>query len=715
MLGGVRTRHQRAWPMLGPGSECYLHRTHDDAELNTPTNMLSTGHELAVSRSRFRIKSLKNSRAGQVLLLCVLLLLVLRTPPWFKRCGRPFLGEEWEGSPALNDVLDFVDDGENEALGDDGEILLPRATPLPIGFWANPPQIDHSKFMSRLAMLELQSAEETQDENEEGNTEYSLDTAYDAIQNEPYRKTTSHWPPLIDRVPPITNSQHRHESHEEFTAPIADLYFCGTYPCKVLLPSWSRPLSPSDQRTQLRVLADLAALLNRTLVLPNVGAIEESTTTTGSRAESAMNWYGHGEPPRALLALGTCPRTPLARYYDVTPFLFSNDEGLVSGANSTTVITCRAVPMQPFIEWVKHRPVHPSAQLLAIDGYQKERLYTHETANETAPGSSLDSVNSLLLDVLEGTTYNRGHHKNCLTARVPKLDFKGRSALSISVPHTPTLDYEGRNQTKISLSCLALIDDIENIIKATSALTEPDVLVLEWDLDCNAYSGHPAFPHSDSGTSLSKYSPRLEYLANELIRPYPKPLVLIHSRLELESEKQLRCLQSFSYILDNILSSSSLPSAPAPIAKNLNAEEASEHLDGGPEPIRGSVWLGEGLPTALATLLKSPGISKPSSLDSHIVLLPSNRDTDSVNSSANSGKDLEASVDPGAVCDVVPDLFPNTAIIHLSDAVKDYPRYHFDRQTPVGLLSDVMDDTSMRAILEDIITTKADHVLELNC
>lgn len=705
--------------------------------------VLTPGH---VYRSRSRIMKLPISqpRAGQLLLVClVLVLTLLRGPslPWFKRGGKPFLGEEWESSPAIAGLLGFGD-GEDEALLEDEE--HPLATPLPIGFLTSPPRIDRTKLLSRLTKLEILLAEEDEDEDEV--SDLTLDRI--GANMDEHRETTPRWPPLIDRIPLTHGSHHEHEPHEKFTASVADYFFCNTHPCKLLLPAWTRPLPAAAQHVQINLLAHLAAHLNRTLVLPNAGPVGNSSIG-----------HKHEVLSRELLAVGTCPRTPLARYFDVAPLLLPmHRASYAPNLSLGRDIGHRAVPMQPFLDWTKHRPTHPTAQMLVIEDWHNntEVLQTEHKLSKahghqadegsinrsseplddaTVTDADLGSRTELRLELevatLEATAHARGR-KNCLSARAPKLDFKKRPTLSVSVPF-PDYNEDEECSRDAPFNTMPLANGLKALIEKTPELDSADVLVLEWDLSLalsTALEVNSGFSDNVLGLALG-YSHRLETLADALISFLIKPLIVMRSVPEdagwdsLASDNQLLCLRRFAERVEGLIaeSTSSGGQAGNSTAMNisyLHTEEqdfADEEDEGDlafkPEPKRATLWLS--IPLAKSKLLlkhlggfeSSASTSNPSSLYALALASASDAYKD-----GNSGDAADS--DSDAVCDV-PEISPNFTVTGLEEALVAYSQNHSGRVSWFGRLADVLDDGPLLAIVEDKIKSKADHIIELTC
>ncbi|KAL5486264.1 hypothetical protein ACEPAI_7310 [Sanghuangporus weigelae] len=378
----------------------------------------------------------------------------------------------------------------------------PKGRPLQISSLSDPPRIDKMKLMGRLAKLEALFRDE--DLNED------MDEVADDL-----RQTygLSRWPPLISHVPSISGLVN-----EEYTSDVADEALCSTTPCNLLLPVWTRPLSPARQLVQMQQLVDVSKRLGRTLVLPNVGP-------------------AHGETEESL-SLGTCHRNPVARYFDISKLLLNRFGGRDDRSPKL------AVPMHSFSEWVKYRPVHPSAQVVVLES---------SPSNETYAEFSLIGGAEIRIDTQ--MERGRGKHKNCLSSKASKLKFANHSAFVVTpelqtskqsaseLEHTTEQHVESgqmESTLRYSNSIISFLtgDSISSdgaVCSTVSGLfyelENPDVLVMEWDLGTNLTWLHPssAAEHDGSTPTTLDYSPRLYSLATSILFAMQRPLIFLRS------------------------------------------------------------------------------------------------------------------------------------------------------------------------------------------
>ncbi|KAL5504364.1 hypothetical protein ACEPAH_8438 [Sanghuangporus vaninii] len=378
----------------------------------------------------------------------------------------------------------------------------PKGRPLQISSLSNPPRIDKMKLMDRLAKLEVLFRDE--DLNED------MDEVADDL-----RQTygLSRWPPLIPHVPSISGLVN-----EEYTSEVADEALCSTTPCKLLLPVWTRPLSPARQSVQMQQLVDVAKRLGRTLVLPNVGP-------------------AHGETEESL-SLGTCHRNPIARYFDISKLLLSRFGGRDDSSPKL------AVPMHSFYEWVKYRPIHPSAQVVVIES---------SPSNQTYEEFSLTGGAEIRIDAQMGR--GRGKHKNCLSSKASKLRFANHSAFVVTperqasmqsaseLEHITNQHVESgqvESSLRYSNSIISFLtgDTIssDDAVGSTVSgffyeLGNPDVLVMELDLETNLNWLHPssAAEHDGPTPMTLDHSPRLYSLSASILFAVQRPLIFLRS------------------------------------------------------------------------------------------------------------------------------------------------------------------------------------------
>ncbi|KAL5525538.1 hypothetical protein ACEPAG_6874 [Sanghuangporus baumii] len=378
----------------------------------------------------------------------------------------------------------------------------PKGRPLQISSLSNPPRIDKMKLMGRLAKLEALFRDE--DLNED------MDEVADDLRQ---IYGISCWPPLISHVPSVSGLVN-----EDYTSEVADEALCSTTPCKLLLPVWTRPLSPAQQLIQMQQLIDVSKRLGRTLVLPNVGP-------------------AHGETEESL-SLGTCHRNPVAHYFDISKLLLNRFGGRDDRSPKL------AVPIHSFFEWVKYRPVHPSAQVVVLES---------SPSNETYAEFSL--VRSAEIRIDAQMERGRGKHKNCLSSKASKLKFANHSAFVVTperqtsmqsaseLEHTTEQHVESgqvESSMKYSNSIVSFLtgDSISSDDAACSTvsglfyeLENPDVLAMEWNLETNLTWFHPSSvaEHDGHTPTTLDYSPRLYSLAASILSGMQRPLIFLRS------------------------------------------------------------------------------------------------------------------------------------------------------------------------------------------
>ncbi|EIW84581.1 hypothetical protein CONPUDRAFT_151595 [Coniophora puteana RWD-64-598 SS2] len=338
-----------------------------------------------------------------------------------------------------------------------------------------------------------------------------------------YRLATSHkkrsgrsWTPFVDRLPEARSGSHRsrhsrrddtHDSRsgseanldagvkmsESGGATLEDLaaydaQFCpGPGPCRFLLP-YRIGEQESKARQHLAQVARLAEVLNRTLVLPNVGR---------SR-------------------VGACARWPFGAYYDAGLQSLPGGEG-ESGKGEENGVYARGVDLEKFRAWVHGRPTRP-----ALGSVQ---LQTRASVSETDINMDLEVVAAL--------------PNASPMSYTPCLRKLGLGSLRSS-PSPPSSPFDNQAEpVSAGMTILVAQDKLHrppyepypgsrviDLIFKSPAINNAQVLVLEYDLR------HPIFSPADIIIDDHlRYAPWLHTLAHRLIER-AKPNIGVHWRME---------------------------------------------------------------------------------------------------------------------------------------------------------------------------------------
>ena len=310
---------------------------------------------------------------------------------------------------------------------------------------------------------------------------------------------TSHrllrWPPMITAVPEA--SLPPEALHVDVTSAAVDAQFCqGQDRCRILLPLWIGE-QESRGRMHLTQLVHLAFALNRTLVLPNVGK---------SR-------------------LGLCGKWSFEAYYDTGSL--ARQVKNIDGAG-------RVMLMDDFKTWLDMRPDAPHGQL----------LFFQENSTSEAQGARLASEDGLSLFVDEhilaaGDT--RLKNAYCLKTKFRGLKLDGHCPLSLFLtppdplatgpPDIPSgdlfVDMLKRPEAAHifpaqSLGMPGTQDPLT--FEHQEHLSEPDVVVVHWDLRHLPFTSPETLPPLE-------YSQKLWQYARRLISPHG-PFLAVHWRME---------------------------------------------------------------------------------------------------------------------------------------------------------------------------------------
>ena len=304
------------------------------------------------------------------------------------------------------------------------------------------------------------------------------------------------WPPLVTAVPEVHPSSDT--TRIGLSTSLVDSQFCrGQTQCRLLLPLWIGE-QESKGRIHFTQVLHLAASLNRTVVLPNVGK---------SR-------------------LGACGKWGFEAYYDVGSATkqfkdITNGDGQV-------------MFLDDFRTWVGMRPEPPTGQLVFFD----ERPTSHA---DHAQATLARSENGLDLYVDDNTLEaNDIRLKNsfCLKTKMRHLRLDSLRPLSV---HANFSDATAASSPGDTLSMLIQRPDVLHMAATGQALqdlvllqetdnagrnalgAEPEVLVIHWDLR--------HLPFFNPTTSYFKYSQKLWDLS-DLLMASSHPYLAVHWRME---------------------------------------------------------------------------------------------------------------------------------------------------------------------------------------
>lgn len=310
------------------------------------------------------------------------------------------------------------------------------------------------------------------------------------------------WPPLVTAIPEVRPSQEALKAG--VTATSVDAQFCPhASRCRFLFPLWIGE-QESRGRMHLMQVAHLAAALDRTLVLPNVGK---------SR-------------------IGGCGKWTFDAYYDVPSFARHAQE--LYGAPG------RIMSMDDFKTWLDVRPDNPVTQMVFFD--ENSTTVSHGLSDATLVAAE-DAV-GVYVDT-SSLDYEDPRLKNarCLKTKFQKLDLDARYPVSMKlassdppgavVPGSELAAILQRNDilhaaTHHDVQDIPSLQDVlvsdNNLPSPMGATEDADVLLLHWDLR------HFPFAMLSQSQSLN-YSSNTRKLADKLTKPY-KPYVAVHWRME---------------------------------------------------------------------------------------------------------------------------------------------------------------------------------------
>ena len=366
-----------------------------------------------------------------------------------------------------------------------GDTLVTSDNPPPI---RQPRKKDKSKLSARPTVGRQQLLELGQDEPE-----------HDFLS--PERDIVNlRWPSKVTAIPEIVPSPEALKSGIVSSA--VDAQFCNGRPCRFLFPLWIGE-QESRGRMHLMQVVHLAAALNRTLVLPNVGK---------SR-------------------IGGCGKWPFDAYYDVPSF--------ARQVQDTLGVYQKMVPMDDFKTWLDMRPDSPTAHMIFLD--------ENTTAIVRDPLESTLISREEFIDVYADTMPldledTRLKNARCLQRKFQRLDLDTRYPVSVRLatgdpPSTVTpgtqlaaiLQREDVSQASFRHTSRSA-PSLQEVLTSETAPTvdalpnEAEVLLIHWDLR------HFPFPTTATSQSLN-YSSNIHRLAEKLTAMH-QPYIAVHWRME---------------------------------------------------------------------------------------------------------------------------------------------------------------------------------------
>ncbi|KAI0720412.1 hypothetical protein C8Q72DRAFT_955841 [Fomitopsis betulina] len=290
---------------------------------------------------------------------------------------------------------------------------------------------------------------------------------------------SGYWPPIVTTLPEthpsvVSRLQINSTMPTASTEGAIDAQFCATMPCRLLVLLTIADRESKMQEQLLQVLT-LAKVLNRTVVLPNVGKGR----------------------------VGTCQRLDFDRYFDI--------------ASAVRASGGRAMLMDDFRTWVDARPRTPTMHSIIVD----ER--------STPNGSASIEHSSVMQERARKNT-------RCFGSRFRALNLDDASATTIHLAQ-PSVSQENLDETALLAGILAggepmsvnsqtgLPSETHHEYSAVEAeqaapserrnVSDADILFLHWDVHRQVFQT----PQDES----IDYSPRLWTLADKVtrdIRPY---------------------------------------------------------------------------------------------------------------------------------------------------------------------------------------------------
>lgn len=313
------------------------------------------------------------------------------------------------------------------------------------------------------------------------------------------------WPPIVTAIPEVHPSPE--VTRIDLTTTSVDSQFCPGHPrCRFLLPLWIGEQESKGQ-VHLTQILHLAVSLNRTVVLPNVGK---------SR-------------------LGACGRWKLGAYYDVGSVARQLKD--IGGPHAQMSL------LDDFKTWVSMRPEGPVGQVVFLNERPATTLSASSQSQLVLSEGGLDLlVDKNYLDMDDSRLKNA----YCLKTKFGNLRLESRRPVTVhaNISDATPLSSAGNALSATlrrggPLTTQQTPDDVdvagtsppqdaygldEDLPAAITSPSEPDVLVLHWDLRHLPF----ATPHDVHGL---EYSERLRDFINMLTTP-SQPYLVVHWKME---------------------------------------------------------------------------------------------------------------------------------------------------------------------------------------
>ncbi|EPT05501.1 hypothetical protein FOMPIDRAFT_1044832 [Fomitopsis schrenkii] len=298
------------------------------------------------------------------------------------------------------------------------------------------------------------------------------------------KKRSGRWPPVVTTLPE-TRSSTNSRLQVNGTTPTAstegavDAQFCATTPCRLLVLLTIAEREPKMQEQLLQVLA-LAKVLNRTVVLPNVGKGR----------------------------VGTCQRWDFDTYFDIASAVRTNGG--------------RAMLMDDFRTWVDARPRSPTMHSVVVDDGPKHN------------GSATVEHSSAMQEIARKNT-------RCFGTRFRSLNLDDASATTVHL--VPSLVFQESLDEALMLANILSGNEPIGVssqagpppeglhgecstIEADQAVrferrnvSDADILLLHWDVHRQVFPTPP--------DASIDYSPRIWALADKATREI-QPYLAVH-------------------------------------------------------------------------------------------------------------------------------------------------------------------------------------------
>lgn len=327
-----------------------------------------------------------------------------------------------------------------------------------------------------------------------------IDDDDDSLEDrQPWVSEKPHWPPTVTALPESrspTRSKFKSPSTNLVLTEQTDTQFCGVARCRLLLPLLITEREPKAQ-VHLVQLLYLATVLNRTLVLPNVG---------------------RGR-------VGTCLRWDFSVYFDI--------------ASAVQAGGARVMMMDDFRTWVDMRSQKPTGRIISLDEKSKP-----DDSNTPSDNDSSGDIFPVMLETARGIREEAGKSARCLKNRFRRLDLETFLPMSVYLPAakesetSASASYLG----PLVVDALALGNNKRDSSPQTSDMrlqeadsggeaplqlkdsfsVEPDVLLLHWGV-----KHHQELFSEASNPAQIEYSPNLLALATKLAAPLT-PYLVVH-------------------------------------------------------------------------------------------------------------------------------------------------------------------------------------------